>query len=1327
MWNNLAHFRNYLPDLLNLKILLKINSWLLIIAYCLFQPYQHDRQARSPDECIKITIGNEKAEQSKGPKENPATMSLYDDLSPIHDTGFEQNLREMDRSTKDKSIREKETFVGKVIKNDLTKSRSNSPHMISNLANRPEKKDMFEDERQIDDSRKLDYVKHYHTEREGNKERERNNSIERSSHGRQYIGSDKGFNKNSNDNWRAGERRSPTNKRDSYDDQRNISTSRQSRPVERSVERERRWSPDSDKRNLYRENRSYHNDKRSPDRDSRSPHNHHRSPHRSPQRNRRSPHAEYLSSNRDRRSLRRDHRSPYREQYDEKRLERRDIGDRREDGSRIRPTHEQVESPQLQKSYSQTRSDRSRERSLQKEMHQNQSSGKQNYQFNEANRGKDKGEIDDMFDDLPEVKLPPSAKPNRPGQVKIKLLEKNVIKPGFSVGDGPDEKNGSKSIPVLNTISSMNIEDEEAFLYGDITNPVTAPSPREPQNIASVTESPYVEKERNSASDPPISDYRGNISRQDSNFNSEKQQRDDDRRYNPEAAGAGSHYDRNQSSGHQRPEQGAGAGSHHDRNQSSGHQRPEQGNIDSTTETVPTEKNSDPTIKNILKSIGFNFELSKLMQQRAEDERIKGEKKEDSPDRYGVAHGSSFMEGGLKNMDIGGVFDEKMGKPAVPNLDNMSYEEKARLYREELSKAQAQGRRSPSPPLDLKQHVRLSREEFSKAQAQGRRSPSPPLDVRHHAMYREDFLRTQEAQRRRSRSPPLDPNQHATNLRQYPNLRNDMQQGSQSTFTGMTHEPYVGQTITSLGGYNASHGHHVSGEPTSYDNRNPMTSGFPHTDTTSHSSRSPPLKEFRKGSPPRVGRSHSPDNRHHSSKRHSYSRRRSSSSSSSSSSTSSSSMSHRSYSPRDRRRRPSSRSRSHKRDRSYSPQSRKQAPSRGNSPVRRHRSRSYSPGKRRESSHSQSYSPGRRRDRSHSPPYSKRTHLSPKEESPAVYKPPQDMSAPYPYSIQQPNVPGYPPPAPYPQYGYPNFDPSQPPPMSYPPPTWNYEMPYVIPNVPAPVSLNPPIVNSPSPITYNPNLKVITPQEESPPQKSKPDIIKRDHPPITNQQPIEEIRRVHIDRSLPSGSAEKTSRRTVLPPRQSSGERKEDMKRSLSGNHSRSPSIESDSYEKPKIKRARKERAEAFIASMLAKTEETALLKERKENTAAQRKKIAQEMEERQKRLSALERELDRLRKQESDMMRKKKRQRDGHKDPLILENSKLQEEITKQMSLLRKAAEMNERLQSNSPDVHSTVNAGKGGTPEHQDVRIIEKKTDQSDEMREKEKKQELVPVSEK
>ncbi|ESO93642.1 hypothetical protein LOTGIDRAFT_119253, partial [Lottia gigantea] len=49
---------------------------------------------------------------------------------------------------------------------------------------------------------------------------------------------------------------------------------------------------------------------------------------------------------------------------------------------------------------------------------------------------------------------------------------------------------------------------------------------------------------------------------------------------------------------------------------------------------------------------------------------------------------------------------------------------------------------------------------------------------------------------------------------------------------------------------------------------------------------------------------------------------------------------------------------------------------------------------------------------------------------------------------------------------------------------------------------------------------------------------------------------------------------------------------------------------------------------------------------------------------------MEKLKKQQNEIMRKRQRQRDGHKDPLLTANSKLQEEITEQIRALRRAAE---------------------------------------------------------
>ncbi|KAK7104305.1 serine/arginine repetitive matrix protein 2-like [Littorina saxatilis] len=67
--------------------------------------------------------------------------------------------------------------------------------------------------------------------------------------------------------------------------------------------------------------------------------------------------------------------------------------------------------------------------------------------------------------------------------------------------------------------------------------------------------------------------------------------------------------------------------------------------------------------------------------------------------------------------------------------------------------------------------------------------------------------------------------------------------------------------------------------------------------------------------------------------------------------------------------------------------------------------------------------------------------------------------------------------------------------------------------------------------------------------------------------------------------------------------------------------------------------------------------------------KIAQDkarLLERKKKILALDSELEALRNQYNEMLRKRRRQKDGHKDPLLAENSKLQDEISAQLRALR-------------------------------------------------------------
>jgi len=60
---------------------------------------------------------------------------------------------------------------------------------------------------------------------------------------------------------------------------------------------------------------------------------------------------------------------------------------------------------------------------------------------------------------------------------------------------------------------------------------------------------------------------------------------------------------------------------------------------------------------------------------------------------------------------------------------------------------------------------------------------------------------------------------------------------------------------------------------------------------------------------------------------------------------------------------------------------------------------------------------------------------------------------------------------------------------------------------------------------------------------------------------------------------------------------------------------------------------------------------------------------ERQKRIDALLRELENLKRQQNILMRRKKREKDAHKDPFLMQNNKLQEEICSQIDKLRRAS----------------------------------------------------------
>ena len=106
------------------------------------------------------------------------------------------------------------------------------------------------------------------------------------------------------------------------------------------------------------------------------------------------------------------------------------------------------------------------------------------------------------------------------------------------------------------------------------------------------------------------------------------------------------------------------------------------------------------------------------------------------------------------------------------------------------------------------------------------------------------------------------------------------------------------------------------------------------------------------------------------------------------------------------------------------------------------------------------------------------------------------------------------------------------------------------------------------------------------------------------------------------------------------------------------------------VKRAASEEPSKKQPKVDSKSEKPKKTPPQRQLSAREREHLRRECEERKKKLEGLEREMERLRKQQNEMMRKRRRQRDGHKDPVLAQNSKLQDEIAEQIKILRRAAE---------------------------------------------------------
>ncbi|XP_031175084.1 zinc finger protein 318 isoform X2 [Sander lucioperca] len=81
-----------------------------------------------------------------------------------------------------------------------------------------------------------------------------------------------------------------------------------------------------------------------------------------------------------------------------------------------------------------------------------------------------------------------------------------------------------------------------------------------------------------------------------------------------------------------------------------------------------------------------------------------------------------------------------------------------------------------------------------------------------------------------------------------------------------------------------------------------------------------------------------------------------------------------------------------------------------------------------------------------------------------------------------------------------------------------------------------------------------------------------------------------------------------------------------------------------------------------------------KQKVLEEREKLKQERDVRMKKKEYLMKELERLRKQQGELLRKKRREKDGHKDPLLAEIGRLQEDVMGQISSLRREHEAAEK-----------------------------------------------------
>ncbi|XP_071078940.1 zinc finger protein 318-like [Haliotis cracherodii] len=253
----------------------------------------------------------------------------------------------------------------------------------------------------------------------------------------------------------------------------------------------------------------------------------------------------------------------------------------------------------------------------------------------------------------------------------------------------------------------------------------------------------------------------------------------------------------------------------------------------------------------------------------------------------------------------------------------------------------------------------------------------------------------------------------------------------------------------------------------------------------------------------------------------------------------------------------------------------------------------------------------------------------------------------------------YPPPPYGHQAGHPSLVPPGNPHLHLPP-TYSYASPYAQHNYTTPVShLSQPYAPHMSP---SPEIGPIKPKRPTGSANLTIVPIADDRKKLKEKSPEMTKRAVKRERE----ESPEYSRIVIAPKSKSKGDRSpaqkiQKVKRESTKDKKRKPDVEDEMSGAM----SRKDKAQPS-KPLVQEPKEVKL----KTLSTSDKQTLLKECEDRKKKLQLLEKELGKLKKHQNEIMRRRQRQRDGHKDPLLVQNSKLQEEISIQIRQLRKASE---------------------------------------------------------